>query len=211
MSQSAVTVQIYEYQVYSRIRGLWTACERNQYVDKDSQLPSRAPCDFTLPSEDWIWTSKWTVITVDGMTDPNGWEYASRISRFSLSSRKPKNELTMSSRYRRRQWLRIMDRDRRIIDVPEVLKRVQSGLGSIHCARIKMEQLIRREPEIVSTAEMIELVMNLKKNICDVLASIDQVNNARGNQHQPEQHKPHYGAALKKLRNDAHKEEVQYL
>jgi hypothetical protein len=129
-----------------------------------------------------------------------------------LNDRKSKAEVGISSKYRRRLWSRVRDRERSIL-IPEVLKRVQSGLGSIHCARVKMELIIRQDPEIVSTIDMIELVMSLKKNICDVLTSIDQVNNAQLraaalSQHQPQQHSPSYGAVLKKLRNDAHKEEV---
>lgn len=208
----SVTVQIHEYQEYSRLRGLWIAHTAQHYVDKDSKMPSPPPYEVLLPSEEWIWSSKWVVAIIDGMTDANGWEYASRVNRFDLNDRKSKAEVGISSKYRRRLWSRVRDRERSIL-IPEVLKRVQSGLGSIHCARVKMELIIRQDPEIVSTIDMIELVMSLKKNICDVLTSIDQVNNAQLraaalNQHQPQQHSPSYGAVLKKLRNDAHKEEV---
>jgi len=209
----SVTVQIHEYQVYSRLRRHWIAqAPPMHYVDKDSQLPSPPPYEVSVPSEEWVWSSKWVVATIDGMTDANGWEYASRFNRFDLNGRKPKAKLGISSKYRRRLWFRMMDRERPIL-ISEVLKRVQSGLGSIHCARVKMEQIICKDPEIVSTADMIELVMSLKKNICDVLTSIDQVNNsqlraAALGQHQPQQHGLSYGAVLKKLRNDAHKEEV---
>lgn len=228
MSESR-NVEIYECQVYKR-RKKWIAHEELPYHYKDSLEPCEMPYNITLPSVEWKWASEWTVLKHAGNTDEEGWEYASRMQRFQ-EERAPRGEPAISSYARRRLWSRVLQREigMRPADVQKILQKTQSGLGSIHAARVRIEDIMKQAPEAAQSPQMVSLVTSVKKNIHDVILRLDQVSaylqkelsdstnnssNSGGtsggrNQMGAMNGPPANAAAIvKKLRNDVMKEEV---
>jgi hypothetical protein len=178
---------------------------------KATMTPCKPIEEIAVPSPEWVWSTNWKVTKMAGGTDAEGWEYASKVSRFKAKDRAPKSEARWSTA-RRRLWTRIMRREPvvKLSDITKALPKVQSGLNSIHAARIKIEQIMRQAPEAASSDQMLSLVASVERNIADILTVMNKV----------EEHQSQVGsgkaaansgispAALKKLRNDVLKEQA---
>ena len=131
------------------------------------------------------------------------YKYRSRSSRFKSNDRRPKAEGLWSDRARRRLWCRIMRREvglNRNTDLTKVMPRIQQGLGGIHAARVRIEDIMKQAPEAAQSEQMQSLVASVRKNIADITSILDQTEKQQGAG-------PHV-AVIKKLRNDVVKEEV---
>lgn len=194
------TVEVWEYQVLQR--QTWISDEDHAWTYKNFEKCS-PPEDISLPSSEWCWATNWRIDSQPGKTDSEGWEYAGRFMRFKIPNRKSKAEKTWNSKARRRMWSRVMRREAGITirssnDVNKALPRVQSGLSSILQARNQIENLIKKDPDALASAEMKPLIEAVRKTIADFLTDLDQCDGL-----QPsiiEQ------AKIKKLRNDLLKE-----
>lgn len=181
-------------------------------VRSGKKLPT--PNILAQKQSEWAWSTNWKITKMPGVTDAEGWEYASRFSRFKIKDRAPKSEARWS-RARRRLWTRIMRREPvvKTTDMTKVLSKVQGGLTSIHSARIKIEQIMRSAPEAATSDQMKSLVASVERNIADILSVLDQAEQ----QAQQSSSAPANGSAkastspavLKKLRNDVLKEQVR--
>lgn len=216
MSESRI-VEIYECQVYSSFKK-WYPYEKLPYHYKSESLKAaeeelercEVPYQINLPSSEWRWVGEWDIQKSAGLTDEDGWEYASRISRFSVESRAPRTEPALWSKARRRLWTRVMRRELSVksVDTAKILSRTQAGLASIHTARTRIEEIVSRAPESVTNNLMVNLVSSVKKNIRDVIAGLDQLHSVL--QQENKTGKPNSAIAIvKKLRNDVLKEEVR--
>ena len=167
-----------------------------------------ARTDITLPNSEWIWASDWLVEKKAGMTDEDGWEYASRFTRFLVKNRPPKTAEATFSTARRRLWSRVMHREIgiRSADIPKAVQKIQTGLASIHGARVRIEEIMKQAPAAAESEQMISLVRSVKKNIADVVASLDQISTFQQKSGSPQSTAT---ASVKKLRNDLVKEEVR--
>jgi len=205
MSESRV-IEIYEVQSYSRSTK-WQAHPDLPYCTKDPPEPSVALPEITLPNSEWSWVSEWIVEKRPGATDEDGWEYASRLTRFIAKNRVPKSEAHSGSTVRRRLWTRIMRREIgiRTSDIPKALQKIQIGLASIHGARTRIEEIMKQAPAAAQSDQMVSLVRSVKKNITDVVSSLDQIS---AHQHKNGSPNTTANAAVKKLRNDVMKEDV---
>ena len=162
-----------------------------------------APDEIKLPSVEWCWVTNWRIDSKAGMTDAEGWEYASKFNKFRNVNRKPKIEKHWGSKFRRRLWCRVSRRDTgglgKIVDIQKALPRIQQGLSSIHLARLRIEEIVSQAPDSINSEQMKTLVDSVKKNICDIISALDQYESQQtGSQ----------TAIVNKLRNDVTKEEV---
>lgn len=202
-----ISIEIYEYQGYNTMWQTWETYKEFPYMNKRNNEISIPPLEITLPSDDWEWQSlSWDISKQDNKTDEEGWEYASRFNRFNMKDRIPKSEPRITSLYRRRLWIRGMKKEL-YIDIPKLLNKIQASLTSIHITRKQIENVVTQHPDTVNSEEMINIVMLLKKNICDVLASLSQVNDI-SNSYTKQHPQSNYHVIIKKLRNDVYKEEV---
>lgn len=206
MSESRA-IEVYEVQSYTRSGG-WQPHPDVPWGMKEPPEPCVARHEITLPNAEWIWASDWEFEKRAGVTDDEGWEYASRLSRFLDKNRAPKPEAHKWSTVRRRLWNRVMRREVgvRTADIPKAMLKIQAGLGSIHSARVRIEEIMRQAPTAAENEQMQQLVRSVKKNINDVVASLDQIS---AHQHKNGSPQTTASAAVKKLRNDVMKEEVR--
>lgn len=201
MSETCV-IEVYENQVFSRLGG-WQPHSDVPFTMKPSNIPCKPLEEISLPSADWAWMTNWKTSKMPGVTDADGWEYASRFSRFQNKGRAPKAEAVWS-RARRRLWVRVMRRDATIksADLSKALSKVQTGLSSVHAARLKIEQVTKQAPDAVASEQMISLSNSVQRNIADLLSILDQA------EAQPPGKTDISPAAVKKLRNDIMREEA---
>lgn len=203
MSESCA-VEVYENETYSRKNG-WGSYKKYPFVLKSTLTACKPLDEISVPSSDWQWSTNWKITKMPGVTDADGWEYASRFSRFKSQDRAPKSE-AMWSRARRRLWTRIMRREPHVkaTDMTKLLSKVQMGLGSIHAARVKIEEIMRQAPEAAESDQMRSLVTSVNRNIADILGVLDQAEK-QGELDPTSGMKS--SAVLKKLRNDVLKEQ----
>lgn len=93
----------------------------------------------------------------------------------------------------------------RTADIPKAMQKIQAGLASIHGARVRIEEIMKQAPAAAESDQMVSLVRSVKKNINDVVTSLDQIS---AHQHKNGSPQTTASAAVKKLRNDVMKEEV---
>lgn len=210
MSESCV-IEVYENEILNRRRNMWIPYAECPYTMKATMTPCKPIEEITVPSSEWVWSTNWKITKMAGVTDAEGWEYASRVSRFKVKDRAPKSEARWSNA-RRRLWTRIMRREPLVkaSDMTKALPKVQTGLASIHSARVKIEQIMRQAPEAASSDQMLSLVASVERNIADILSVLDQ---AEEQQSQSSGSKSASGtgispAVVKKLRNDVLKEQA---
>ena len=205
MSESRV-IEIFEVQSYSR-SAKWQPHSDVPWATKEPPEPCLPLLEITLPNNEWSWASEWVIDKKPGATDEDGWEYASRLTRFLAKDRIPKAEAHRGSTVRRRLWTRIMRREIgiRTADIPKALQKIQIGLGSIHSARVRIEDIMKQAPSAGESEQMVSLVRSVKKNINDVVSSLDQIS---AHQHKNGSPNTTANAAVKKLRNDVMKEDV---
>jgi hypothetical protein len=205
MSESRA-FEVYECQSYSRA-AKWQPHGEIPWATKDPPAPCLPLHEITLPNDEWVWTSEWMVVKRPGATDEGGWEYASRISRFLAENRPPKAEAHQWSTVRRRLWTRSMRREMgiRTADIPKALLKIQTSLASIHGARVRIEEITKQSPQAAQNEQMVALIQHVKKNIGDVISSLDQIS---AHLHKNGSPSPTTTAAVKKLRNDVVKEDV---
>lgn len=206
MSESRA-FEVYECQAYSRA-SKWHAHSEFPWATKTPPAPCLPLHEITVPNNEWVWTSEWTVEKRPGATDEEGWEYASRLSRFLAENRAPKAEAHQWSTVRRRLWVRTMRRELgiRTADIPKALQKIQASLGSIHSARVRIEEINRQSPQALQDEQMVTVIQHVKKNIGDVVSSLDQIS---AHLHKNGSPSPTTTAAVKKLRNDVMKEDVR--
>lgn len=132
MSETCV-IEIYENQTFTRLGG-WVAHEALPYSMKPSMIACKPLEDITLPNAQWTWVTNWKTSKMPGVTDGDGWEYASRFSRFSTQNRVPKAEAAWS-RARRRLWIRVMRREATIkqADLSKALSKVNFTSRRLVC------------------------------------------------------------------------------
>mmetsp|Transcript_57068 Transcript_57068/g.100193 ORF Transcript_57068/g.100193 Transcript_57068/m.100193 type:complete len:463 (-) Transcript_57068:126-1514(-) len=205
MSESRV-IEIFEVQSYSR-SAKWQPHSDVPWATKEPPEPCLPLLEITLPNNEWSWASEWVIDKKPGATDEDGWEYASRLTRFLAKDRIPKAEAHRGSTVRRRLWTRIMRREIgiRTADIPKALQKIQIGLGSIHSARVRIEDIMKQAPSAGESEQMVSLVRSVKKNINDVVSSLDQIS---AHQHKNGSPNTTANAAVKKLRNDVMKEDA---
>jgi hypothetical protein len=205
MAESCV-IEIYEHEVFHRMKG-WIESNQTPWTLKSTNDVCKPPDEITLPNAEWVWTSNWKIDKKPGQTDSDGWEYASRYSRFSSNKpRAAKAEKTWSDKARRRLWARLMRREVNIgkgADLSKVMPKIQLGLSSIHTARLKIEDITNKSPEASNSDQMQILVHSVKKNIADIMQVLDQVDEQASNSKSTQS-----TAVVKKLRNDVVREEV---
>jgi hypothetical protein len=200
MSETCV-IEIYENQMFHRRHG-WIAHVECPYAIKPSMIRCKPLDDISLPNVEWAWQTNWKTNKLAGVTDGDGWEYASKFSSFQKKERVPKAE-KLWSRARRRVWIRVMRRDASIksADLSNALSKVQAGLSSVHTARLRIEQILSQAPEALDSEQMISLANSVQRNIADLLAILDEAEKQpRRTDISP--------AAQKKLRNEILKEQV---
>jgi hypothetical protein len=212
MAESCV-IEVYENESYSRSKG-WLPFSECPYTMKATMTPCKPIEEITVPSSEWAWSTNWKISKMPGVTDAEGWEYASRFSRFKAKNRAPKSE-AMFSTARRRLWTRIMRREPVVksADIGKILSKVQSGLASIHAARVKIEEIMRQAPEAATSDQMRSLVASVERNIADILSVIDQAEQQQSGGTASSSSASgktvnNTPAVLKKLRNDVIKEQV---
>lgn len=205
MSESRA-FEVYECQSYSRA-AKWQPHAEFPWATKDPPAPCLPLQEITLPNNEWVWASEWEIEKRAGTTDEDGWEYASRLSRFLVENRAPKAEAHQWSTVRRRLWTRTMRKEVgiRTADIPKALQKIQTGLGSIHTARVRIEEIMKQAPQAAQSEQMLTLIQHVKKNIGDVVSSLDQIS---VHMHKNGSPQPTTTAAVKKLRNDVMKEDV---
>jgi hypothetical protein len=204
MSESNV-MEIYEIEVFGRNTG-WVSPPKSPWIKKSTMEPCSPPEELALPSGEWCWYSNWRIDKQTGITDEDGWGYASRLSRLHNKNRRPKPE-ALFSRARRRLWSRVMRREAslKVVDMQKVLPGVQKGLVGVNAARIKIEEIMRADPEAAKNEQMVNLVLSVKRNIGDIVQSLDALEK-QSNEAAPG--KPNNSGIVKKLRNDVAREEV---
>ena len=84
MSESCA-VEVYENEYFHRIHG-WQPHLETPYVMKANLTPCKPLDEITVPSVEWTWSTNWKIIKMPGVTDSEGWEYASRFYRFKNTS-----------------------------------------------------------------------------------------------------------------------------
>jgi hypothetical protein len=173
MSESCA-VEVYENQFFNRLKG-WLPHPETPFVMRPDFAPCKPLDEITVPSTEWNWSSNWKIIKMPGVTDGDGWEYASRFARFKKQGRAPKTEARVWTKARRRLWTRIMRREALVknVDIPKITLKVQQGLSSIHAARLKIEEIMRQAPEAADTDQMRSLVTSVNRNIVEILTVID--------------------------------------
>ena len=216
MAESKV-LEIYECQVYNRAKK-WHAYEEKPYCYRDfDQDQCEIPYNISLPGAEWSWVGEWEVLKRAGITDDEGWEYASKMKRFDEPKRAPRTDPAFSSFARRRIWSRIMKREvgLKAADIDKILQRTQTGLASIHTARVRIEEIMTQAPDAAASPQMNSLVNSVKKNIHDVITRLDQISAiqqkeaaTQGTQGAKTKQPNNSSAIVKKLRNDVLKEEV---
>lgn len=220
MSESCA-IEVYENECFDRRKGGWIAHKEFPFVMKATLSACKPLDEIELPGDEWQWATNWKISKMPGVTDADGWEYASRFSRFKRQDRAPRSEAVWS-RARRRLWIRIMRRETTVkaSDISKVLPKIQLGLSSVHSARIKIEEIMKHAPEASDSDQMRSLVTSVNRNIADIISVIDQ---AEKNFNQDADTSPNIGnrgppkqaggsnnspAVLKKLRNDVMKEQA---
>lgn len=198
-------IEVYENQTFGRLQG-WAAHGESPFSLKPSNIACKPLEEISLPNSDWAWVSNWKTSKMPGVTDADGWEYASKFTRFQNSNRPPKAE-ALWSRARRRLWIRVMRRDATIksADLSKALAKVQQGLTNIHSARIRIEQVSAGQPEAIESEQMISLSNSVQRNIADLLGILDQAERL------PPGKTDLSPAAVKKLKNEILKEEAAIL
>lgn len=172
MSESCM-IEVYENECFNRSRG-WVPHPDTPYVMKANFAPCKPLDEISVPSHEWQWSTNWKITKMPGVTDKEGWEYASRFARFNSKNRTPQTEQVWS-RARRRLWTRVMRREAVVknVDIPKITHKVQTGLTSIHQARLKIEEIMKQMPEAADTDQMRTLVTSVNRNIVDILSVID--------------------------------------
>jgi hypothetical protein len=89
------------------------------------------------------------------------------------------------------------------LNISRVIPRIQSGLKSIHAARIRIEEIVLTSPESSGTEQLLLLVQPVQKNIAEIVSAIDQIEQQYGSN-------PKHIAVINKLRHDVTKEQVNY-
>jgi Asp-tRNA(Asn)/Glu-tRNA(Gln) amidotransferase C subunit len=205
MTESKV-IEIFECQTYRK--KAWQLCTHEPWVEKDFLAPCIPRDEITLPNNEWKWVSDWIFERKTGVTGEDGWEYASRMKRFKVQGRNPRTCEARFSSARRRLWTRVMRRDVgiRSIDSPAAVLKIQSGLASIHTTRVRIEAIIymKQAPSAAQSEQMTVLVGTVKRNIREVLCSLDQIGTLQQKSSLPQTTS---SAVVKKLRNDVIKEE----
>lgn len=213
MSESCA-IEIYENERQYRRYG-WVSYAKEPFAMKETLAPCKPLDEITVPSSEWQWSTNWKIIKMPGATDEDGWEYASKYSRFKIKNRTPKIEPKWC-KARRRLWIRVMRREIGVkaTEITKVLPRIQAGLTSINGTRKKIEEIMRYSPTAADTDEMRQLVTTVYRNIQEILSVIDQaekqVSNpitTPNNRNPTNVQLPNPGI-LKKLKNEVLREQV---
>lgn len=212
MSES-VSIEIYEIQSHHS-RG-WVSDYDHPWIYPNFE-DCKPPDEIDLPGSEWCWVTNWRIDKKPGLTDEDGWEYASRYSRFKVTNRRPKTEKLWKDRARRRLWCRIMRREAGLSRNPDIaLPKIQHGLSSIHTARMRIEEIMTEAPEAAGNEQMQSLVQSVRKNIIEISGALDQIEkqqqSSRGVGGSSGGGSSTQMAVIKKLRNDLAKEEVSEL
>lgn len=207
MSES-ISIEIWENQQYKYKN--WIAHEKNPWTFKNYDI-CNPPDEVLLPlSGEWTWVSNWRIDRSPGMTDPDGWDYAIRLQSYKIYDRKPCVEKTWSTTVRRRLWSRVMRREvntiLKITDWNVALPKIQNSLSSIHTTRIRIEEIVNKEPEAINSDQLLSAITIVKKQISDITNALDQFDE----QHQQSGNKSGtQSLVIKKLKNDVTKELVR--
>lgn len=193
----SIIIEVYENQVSSSTQG-WICASTNPWTLKSFEECNHID-DFQVPSNEWCWTSNWKYERSE-TTDKSGWEYATNHARFKVLDRQPKITPTWNSSARRRMWTRTMCRKMVTEKITDLMPSIQVGLQSIHSARCRMEEIVKKAPEAAESTQMQILAQPVRKNIEDILQALDQAEKQNKN--------PSVATVIKKLRNDVIKEKV---
>jgi hypothetical protein len=200
----SINIEVLENQATSVI-GDWTPDAALPWTLKATNQLCHNPDDITLPGPEWTWADNWKVIMNPGECDQHGWEYASYATKFDTPGRAPKSHHVWTDRARRRLWSRTMRREgqKKTADIDKALPKIQEGLNSIHAARLRIEEIMRKAPESSDSDQMKSLVKSVRRNIGEIQTALNKAEKISGvkNSHT-------YMAKIKKLRNETSKEEV---
>lgn len=211
----------------------WESYVKHPWVDNNNNdIPS--PDDINLPGSlpsnpiKWMWASNWKQYS-NKEAQHDGWEYASKFSKFASPNRKPKTTMKWNSKYRRRLWRRMMRCEKPTnnhgnsnisngfvtTDFASALPKIQHSLSSIHMARMRIEDIVKEEPEVVHTEQLKNAIQRVQGNINDIMTALDQyetqqtmIEEGQMQNQGPATNAMQQLAVIKKLRSDLNKEEV---
>lgn len=191
-------IELHEHQQYKQ--RAWVPDKNNPWITKQGRSSS-PPDEISLPGPDWGWSSNWKYEVKAGITDREGWEYASNPSRYDTPGRTPKPEKLWSDTSRRRLWTRAMKKKEAppIHTFAETTPKVQNGLKNIHLVRVKIEEIMMNDLDAADSSEMLALVAPVKNNILHICRLLDVVEERGVTASEL--------TVINKLRNDISKEE----
>lgn len=90
-------LEVYEQQCFDHVHG-WVSYKPAAYVDKRyGRVVANETLEEILIAKDdeatstsWSWSTEWRLFKAAGVTDSDGWEYASQFERFQEKDRLPK-------------------------------------------------------------------------------------------------------------------------
>lgn len=215
-----ILVRIFEVQAKGALGG-WGPDLASGPWTLASGEPCSSPEEYQLPKEGevYCWSGNWKLdkpasLGGDGATagcDKEGWTYASRYARFSITDRSLKSEAKWSDGVRRRLWVRTMRKEfskgsgissqLQMADMSRIIPRMQHGLEKINEARKKIETIMKQAPEAAQSQQMMNNIISVRRTIVDITSILDQLERAQG------PGSAHI-ASIKKLKREVGKEEA---
>jgi hypothetical protein len=95
------------------------------------------------------------------------------------------------------------EQQKKAADIDKALPKIQEGLNSIHAARLRIEDIMRKAPQSADSEMMKNLVKSVRKNIGEIQTALNKAEKISGVKSSHT-----YMAKIKKLRNETSKEEV---
>lgn len=204
MAESRI-VEIFEHEEKSG--KVWSSSKDKPWVNRATGETCPMLEEINTPGAEWNWESNWKIEKRTGVTDEDGWEYASKTKKFYTSKdRTPKSEPKWSDKARRRLWCRVVRRDatNKHLEISKVIPRIQQGLTGIYTARMQLEDILSKAPEQAkSNPDLQQLSLTIRRNVDDMIQGLDQME--KQCKEDPSQHK--HLAVIKKLRNDCVREQ----
>jgi hypothetical protein len=180
-------VEIYENQFRHRKKG-WISYKKNPFILRSNLSPTRNMDELSLPEgSGWCWFSNWKIIRNPDCTDEEGWEYATRFSRFKKRRRIPRYEAG-NRRARRRLWVRTMVKDYKTgnnINLPKVVVKIRRSLTNIRVARNEIENILFEgsQQDKASMFGLLESIFRLMEEFSQILAFLQKKNQFDEEQH----------------------------
>lgn len=204
--EDKIVINVYENQSKNLLRG-WTSDTSRPWTLYTFEICN--PLDqFILPArENWIWASNWQLLSHD-----EGWEYASRHSRFKKKDRPVKTNGRHFDNARRRRWCRILQKDevRVRLELSKLLiPKIQSVLSFIQETRFLLDELLTDTSQDHNNENILALVDTVQRHVKIVSVALNDIHPTKKDYSYF--HLPPYAAIIKKLKNDVSREEVYFI